>query len=172
MLKPMTLAISALTLAACASSPSQQFASNIAAAHKSGQPLVIYDLDMTPPGSGVYLGFINSSGREISQVDIQVEGFRDGHPVRMPDGKTVDKSFLLKGSLMDGEVYSGLLYSLASPFGDAVTCAYLTQVAISYKDGKTTKVDGDAARHYLTAQNNPHCGMEWQFVHNPELATH
>jgi hypothetical protein len=168
--KLLTLSLIALALAACAGAPADKFASTVSTAKDAGRPLVIYQLYLgryanVGDGVPVTAGFINTSGREIDTVTLQLAAYSDGRPVLDDRGQVLTGTLAAQGDFTaDGSYVATSSRQFAMRGGaeasDYVGCPKLTAISVNYKDGSMLQVEGDQARSYLSPALNASCAHE------------
>ncbi|HEY3644294.1 MAG TPA: hypothetical protein VGM16_03060 [Gammaproteobacteria bacterium] len=163
----LAVTISALLLGACAGAPSDKFASEVGAAKDAGHPLVIYQLytgryNTVATGVSLNTGFINTSGREIDQVTLQVDAYSGGRPVTDHAGQVMSGGVTAQGNFVPDQSYAAESQPAWAMRGGPeasgyVDCLRLTAISVRFKDGSTQQAEGAQARDMLSPQLNGSC---------------
>jgi hypothetical protein len=165
----LSLSFAILTLAACSSAPSNMFAGAVGSAKDAGHPLLIYQLytgryNTVATGVALNTGFINTSGREIDQVTLQVDAYSGGHPIVDASGQPLAGEMTAQGSFVPDRSYAAQSPSIWAMRGGVeasgyVDCLRLTAISVRFKDGSTQQADGAGARDMLSPQLNSSCAQ-------------
>ncbi|HVC37025.1 MAG TPA: hypothetical protein VNF46_01355, partial [Gammaproteobacteria bacterium] len=139
--KTVVIGCTALGLAACASTPSTRFASNVKDAQAANRPLVIYQFATALryqglehyPSNAVYGAYAGLSFINTTQVPIQKVVFDISTVSR--DGKPITGELTAVGNFLPGSSYSVVSKAplWTASYGNA--CPSLTGVKVRYQDG-------------------------------------
>lgn len=165
--KLLSLGIAALALAACTSAPSAMFASEVGAAKDASRPVMIYQLyigryNTVGVGVRVNAGFVNTSGREIDQVVMQITAYAGGRALQGDDGKVLTGTVTAEGPFVPDQSYaaqSGPIWAMrgGAEASGYVECPRLTGISVHFTDGSTLQAEGAQARSYLAPELNGSC---------------
>jgi hypothetical protein len=167
-MKRLTLVFLVASLAACASTPQQRFASEVAGAKQADQPLLVYMLytgnnyagDNNKPTILPYvrLGFINTGDQAIARVDFQFEAYRNSRPVWDEQGRPFLATVTATGPVAPGADLDMQTPDAVFMTDRLIACAQLIGLQVDYTDGSSATVPSNQVKAYQTHQLRVDCG--------------
>jgi hypothetical protein len=140
-----TIGLSIAALAACASTPQQRYADDIAAAKKAGAPLLVYYVYVSHTARyepQTHVDFFNIAAQPIASVDFQMEPYQMGGPVKDSDGKPLFNTVTAQGPYVQESSQEVLFKDPIWTAKTFIDCARITSMNIHFQDNSVVTLTG------------------------------